>query len=63
MAFVPAMLVALSVPMFMMGTHVRTGIGVVMVALALWMLWRAHQSGWTPNRASAAEHEVHIEPA
>jgi len=63
LTFVPAMLVALSVPMFMMGTHVRTGIGVVMVALALWMLWRAHQNGWTPSRASAAEHKVHIEPA
>ena len=63
LAFVPAMLLALSVPMFMMGTHVRTGIGAVMVALALWLLWRAHQGGWTPNRADAAEHQPHIEPA
>jgi putative tricarboxylic transport membrane protein len=63
MMFVPAMLVTLSVPLFMMAVPVRIGIGVVMVALALWLLWRAHQSGWRPDASKATEHDAHIEPA
>jgi putative tricarboxylic transport membrane protein len=63
MMFVPAMLVTLSVPLFMMAVPVRIGIGVFMVALALWLLWRAHQSGWRPDASKATEHDAHIEPA
>jgi putative tricarboxylic transport membrane protein len=63
MAFVPVMLLALSVPLFMMGVPVRIGIGAAMIVLALWLLWRAQQAGWRPDASKAAEHETHIEPA
>ena len=62
LTFLPAMLIALSVPLFMMQDAVRTGVGGVMVALGLWLLWRAKQSGWALTPVSG-EHEVHIEPA
>jgi putative tricarboxylic transport membrane protein len=61
--FVPAMLIAQSIPLFMMGNVVRAAIGVTMIAIALWLLWRSHQSGWTPDSAEASQPKVHIEPA
>jgi len=62
LAFLPAMLIALSVPLYMMGSGVRIGIGAAMTALGLWLLWRAQQSGWALTPVTG-EHEAHIEPA
>jgi putative tricarboxylic transport membrane protein len=61
--FLPAMLLALSVPMYMMGTGTRIGAGIFMNAIALWLLWRSHQAGWRPDATTAAAHETRIEPA
>jgi len=61
--FIPAMLIALSIPLFMMENIIRAGIGAAMAAGGLWLLWRAHQSSWAIDSADAPEHEVHIEPA
>lgn len=56
--FLPAIPLALSVPMFMMGGWVRPGIAVVLLALAAWMSWRRHQSGWVlPTEVSPELHE------
>lgn len=62
LAFLPLMLIALSVPLYMMGSGVRIGIGAAMTALGLWLLWRAQQSGWALTPVTG-EHEAHIEPA
>ncbi|MCB1742875.1 MAG: tripartite tricarboxylate transporter permease, partial [Gammaproteobacteria bacterium] len=45
--FVPAMLVALSIPLFMMDSLVRNGVAVALLALAAWLLLRTWQRGWT----------------
>lgn len=56
--FLPAIPLALSVPMFMMGGWVRPGIAVVLLALAARMSWRRHQSGWVlPTEVSPELHE------
>jgi putative tricarboxylic transport membrane protein len=57
LGFLPGMLIALSVPMFMMDSAVRSGIGVAMIAGGLWLLWRAHQHGW----AVTGEGDVGVE--
>ena len=67
--FIPAMLIAQSIPLFMMGNVVRAAIGAAMVALKIvperqiGLLWRSHQSGWTPDSTQASQPKVHIEPA
>lgn len=63
LAFLPAMLLALSIPMYMMGTGTRIGVGIFMNLIALWLLWRAHQAGWQPDPSKTAEHKPRIEPA
>jgi putative tricarboxylic transport membrane protein len=55
LGFVPVMLATLSIPMFMMDSAVRTGIGVVMIATAMWLLWRSHQNGWALPRAATGD--------
>jgi putative tricarboxylic transport membrane protein len=59
--FVPVMLVVLSVPLFMMVDVTRTVMGVALIAIALWMLWKAHRGGWVPN--AGLDHQPRIEPA
>ena len=59
--FLPVMLTVLSVPLFMMEDIVRSGLGVALIAIALWMLWKAHQDGWVPN--AGLDHQPRIEPA
>ena len=44
--FAPAIPIALSIPMFMMGGWVRPGVAVLLVAFAVWMLWRRYQNDW-----------------
>ncbi len=44
--FVPAMLAALSAPMFMMDTPERSAVGAILLAIAVWLLWRGHKRGW-----------------
>jgi putative tricarboxylic transport membrane protein len=55
LGFLPGMLIALSVPMFMMDSAVRSGIGVAMIAGGLWLLWRAHQRGWAGTGEGGVE--------
>ena len=55
LGFLPGMLIALSVPMFMMDSAVRSGIGVAMIAGGLWLLWRAHQRGWAVTGEGGVE--------
>jgi putative tricarboxylic transport membrane protein len=62
LGFLPGMLIALSVPMFMMDSAVRSGIGVAMIAGGLWLLWRAHQHGWAVTGEGGVE-TPRIEPA
>jgi putative tricarboxylic transport membrane protein len=45
--FIPAVPLALSIPMFMMGGWVRPGIAVALIGLAALMLWRRYRNGWT----------------
>jgi len=65
LAFVPAMLAALSVPMFMMDSAVRAGIGGVMIAIGAWLLWRSHRRRWALPQATSDPRvdSAHIEPA
>jgi putative tricarboxylic transport membrane protein len=55
LGFLPGMLIALSVPMFMMDSAVRSGIGVAMIAGGLSLLWRAHQRGWVVTGEGGVE--------
>jgi putative tricarboxylic transport membrane protein len=63
LVFIPLMLIVQSLPLFMMGSSVRMGIGAVMVALGLWLLWRTHQSGWALDPSDSLGPKTTIEPA
>ncbi|MEX2614956.1 MAG: tripartite tricarboxylate transporter permease [Alphaproteobacteria bacterium] len=63
LGFMPAMVMIQSIPLFMMGSPVRMGIGSLMVALGLWMLWRTHQKGWALDPADGMLIKPKIEPA
>ncbi len=58
LVYVPVLLAAVSVPLFMMEGFVRPIIAVALVALSAYLLWRSAASGWkvTP----AGDHEVHL---
>ena len=43
----PALPLALSVPMFLMGGWVRPAAGAALLAAGIWLLWRRHRRGWT----------------
>ena len=57
--YIPVASLALSVPLIMMGGVVRPGIGLLLIAYALYKLYRHHKAGWAlPQKAgdkSAAE--------
>jgi putative tricarboxylic transport membrane protein len=63
LGFMPAMLVVQAVPLFLMNSPVRIGIGAVMVALGLWILWRTHQKGWALDPTDVIDSKAKIEPA
>ena len=63
LAFMPTMLIAQSVPLFMMGSVTRTVIGIAMVAFGLWLLWRSQRSGWALSADDVMEHQPKITPA
>lgn len=63
LAFMPLMLMCLSVPLFMMNTPIRMGIGIVMIGLGAWLLWRSHRTGWAVDAADTVEHKPTIEAA
>jgi len=63
LAFMPLMLMCLSVPLFMMNTPIRMGIGIAMIALGAWLLWRSHRTGWAVDAADTVEHKPTIEAA
>ena len=44
--YLPLVSLALSVPLIMMGGIVRPGIGCLLIAFALYKLYRHHQAGW-----------------
>ncbi len=44
--FIPAMLVSLTPPLFLMGGWFRVVLGVVMILIAARILWRRKQEGW-----------------
>jgi putative tricarboxylic transport membrane protein len=44
--YLPALPLALSLPMLMMGGWLRPAIGVGLIGLGLWLLWQRHRSGW-----------------
>lgn len=51
LAYAPLMAAALSVPMFMMGGWVRSLVGIALLMLTSWMLWRRSQDGWALAQA------------
>jgi putative tricarboxylic transport membrane protein len=51
--YVPALSVALSVPLFMMGDVVRPVIGGALIVLAAWLLWKASRRGFKPDPEDA----------
>ncbi len=56
--FIPAIPMAVSVPMLMMGGWVRPGIAVVLLGFAAWMFWRRQRSNWTlPTEVTPELHE------
>ncbi|UUX51206.1 tripartite tricarboxylate transporter permease [Nisaea acidiphila] len=59
LAYLPVLLACVSVPMFMMEGIVRPIIGVALLALSAYLLWRSAKNGWkvTPD----GDHEVHLE--
>ncbi|WP_339855299.1 tripartite tricarboxylate transporter permease [uncultured Nisaea sp.] len=59
LAYVPVLLAAISVPLFMMEGFVRPIIGVALLALSAYLLWRSVASGW--KVAPSGDHEVHLE--
>ena len=59
LAYIPVLLAAISVPLFMMEGLVRPIIGVALLALSAYLLWRSAASGW--KVAPAGDHEVHLE--
>jgi putative tricarboxylic transport membrane protein len=59
LAYIPVLLAAISVPLFMMEGFVRPIIGVALLALSAYLLWRSAASGW--KVAPAGDHEVHLE--
>ena len=64
LVFLPAMLIGQAIPLFMMGSSVRVGIGSLMIAFGAWLIWRAYQSGWALSSKSVMDHEApKIEPA
>ena len=44
--YIPLASLALSIPLIMMGGVVRPGIGCLLIAYALYKLYRRHQAGW-----------------
>ncbi|WP_420403856.1 tripartite tricarboxylate transporter permease [Nisaea sp.] len=59
LAYVPALLVGVSVPMFMMEGIARPIIGVALLVLSAYLLWRSAKAGW--KVAPEGDHEVHLE--
>lgn len=59
LAYIPVLLIAVSVPLFMMEGFVRPIIGVALLALSAYLLWRSAASGW--KVAPKSDHEVHLE--
>lgn len=59
LAYIPVLLAALSIPLFMMEGFVRPIIGVALLALSAYLLWRSAASGW--KVAPEGDHEVHLE--
>ncbi len=45
--YVPALMLCLSVPMFMMEGLIRPGIGLALIAFSLYLLVRSQRRGWT----------------
>ena len=46
LAYSPCMAAAISIPVFMMGGAVRPVIGVMLVALSVYLIWKRVRSGW-----------------
>ena len=46
LAYSPCMAAAVSIPVFMMGGAVRPVIGVMLVALSVYLIWKRARSGW-----------------
>jgi len=46
LAYSPCMAAAISIPVFMMGGAVRPVIGVMLVALSVYLIWKRARSGW-----------------
>jgi putative tricarboxylic transport membrane protein len=59
LAFGPALALSLVVPLFMMGGIVRPVLGVVLIAYALYSLWRSARNGWRIE--PPVEHQVKLE--
>lgn len=51
--YVPALALALSVPLFMMGDVARPVLGGILVVIAAWLLWKASRRGFKPNPEDA----------
>ncbi len=55
--FIPALPLAMSVPLFMMGGWVRPTVAAVLVGVGCWLFWKRHESGW--RLPSAADVKVY----
>jgi putative tricarboxylic transport membrane protein len=46
LAYSPCMTAAISIPVFMMGGAVRSSMGVILLAISGYLVWRRVRSGW-----------------
>ena len=54
LGYAPALCMALSVPLFLMGGWVRPIIALVLVGFGLWLLWQRWRGGWQLEAGGAA---------
>jgi putative tricarboxylic transport membrane protein len=59
LGFLPALCLALSPPLFMMGGIARPAVGGLLIAAGLWLLFSRHRQGWRLDPPE--EHEPHLE--
>jgi len=54
LAYAPLMAISLAVPLFMIGGWLRLPIGIVLIAVGIYTLYRRNQSGWPPLGSGSA---------
>ncbi|MDH5748164.1 MAG: tripartite tricarboxylate transporter permease, partial [Rhodospirillales bacterium] len=57
--FIPAMLISLAAPLFLMEGWIRPVLGVILILIGARMLWQRKRDGWQPEIPD--EHEIKLE--